>query len=120
MVFETPSAMKKYLLLPWLLFAGCRGNDVPAVGTFRAVVWAEKDLNCGTPVLDFDGPADEVERVTGTDQVRFNAIALEPRYARSGQRLRVRVRKPFPNERMACITLGPSHAEVVVLSADPE
>jgi hypothetical protein len=67
------------------------------------------DLNCSTCILSFPEDYVEVQKELGVSPGNlYNAINLDKGDFQVGQKLRVKVRKPEPDELNACIAMYPS------------
>jgi hypothetical protein len=96
-----------YLIFLFSVFACERDSFNPNTSFLPRVVGY--DLNCSTCILEFPYDISDIRSIIGRSQNDYyEAINLNSHNFEIGQQLECSVRKTYPDESIACITLYPS------------
>lgn len=107
--------MKKTIIFVFLLsfVSACEKNrENKSLEDFQYIPKIVRfDLNCSTCILDFSDDSLMVTKALGRSPDNcYNAINLNKGDYKTGQRLKVKIRKPENDELTPCITLYPSYS----------
>ncbi|MDH5397168.1 MAG: hypothetical protein OEX02_03430 [Cyclobacteriaceae bacterium] len=104
-----------------ILIIGCEKNAIDVVTKQYVAKIVDGDMNCSTCILSFPDDSLAVKALLGESENNYyQAVNLDLKAFRIGQRIKVNVRKANSNEIKPCITLYPSFGYESIFVSDYE